>query len=126
MRLSDMFPNKYLKAADLQGKDVSARIREAKEEEVGSAKDRKMVLYFHGTDKGLIVNKTNAMAIGDHYGDDTDGWAGRPIVLFSIWTDFQGKATQAIRVRVPTQAQPATVKFAAPPPAEDLDDQIPF
>jgi hypothetical protein len=146
MKLSDLYPSKYLKASDLQGKEPMAKIREVKIEEVGSDKERKPVLYFHGSDKAMILNKTNALAIGDHYGDDVATWAGKPIVLYSAWVDFGGKSTQAIRVRVPQALQTrgvpgvpsqAVVEMNAPPahvaapvgePEQfgNLDDAIPF
>jgi hypothetical protein len=134
MKLTDIYPSKYLKAADLQGKETIAKILEVREEEIGMDKEHKPILYFHGSNKGLVLNKTNALMIGDHYGDDTDDWQGKPVILYSAWVDFQGRSTQAIRVRVPTEEQPA-VKMQAPSGKkkkgaaqilDDLDDEIPF
>jgi hypothetical protein len=64
--------------------------------------DKKLVLYFKGKEKGLVLNKTNAGTIGDGYGDDTDDWFDNPLILFSVKTDYQGKVVDAIRCRVPT------------------------
>jgi hypothetical protein len=135
MKLSEIYPSKYLKAADLQGKEPIAKIREVREEDLGPDKDRKPVLYFQGTDKGLVLNKTNALTIGDAYGDDTDEWRDKDVILYSAWVDFQGRSTQAIRVRVPTvepksgkrgKAQPAVQMQAPAGKLDDLEDEIPF
>jgi hypothetical protein len=137
MKLSEVFPSKYLKAADLNGKEPTAKIREIKMEEIGQDKERRPVMYFMGTDKAMVLNKTNALTIGEHYGDDMSAWTGRQVVLFSAWVDFGGKTVQALRVRVPTaQAAPGTavqqaataaaIKAQEPFGGVDLDDEIPF
>lgn len=107
-------------------------------EDIGS--DHKMVIYFRGKEKGLVLNKTNANNIAQMFGDETDNWIDQSIVLFSAWVDFQGKTVEAVRVRgVQGQARPAAQRAqaaqapASPPPAkangngkDDLDDTIPF
>ena len=37
------------------------------------------------------------------YGDDTDGWIGREIVLTSEFVEFQGKTVKGLRVKPPAQ-----------------------
>ena len=100
MRISEAYPSKYLKAADLDGQDRAVSIRACIQEELGQGAEMetKPVLYFDGGQKGLVLNKTNAQAIADDYGDDTEAWAGREIVLFIQKVTFQGKLTPAIRV----------------------------
>lgn len=141
MRVSEAFPSNYVKAADLNGKAVTVVIERVTIEDIG--KDRKMVVYFQGKEKGLVTNKTNANNIALLYGDDTDNWIAREVVLFSAWVDYQGKSVEAIRVRGPAsdrrgtpQQNGAPQQRAAPPPrqaapqggshAADLDDEIPF
>ena len=41
------------------------------------------------------------------YGNDTDDWVGREIVLGVDFVDFQGKTVEAIRVK-PPKSRPAT------------------
>jgi hypothetical protein len=133
-----LFPSQYVKAADLTGRRVTVRISHVKVEEVGD--DRKPVLYFQNTPKGLVLNKTNAEMIKEITGtSETDHWVGVPIVLFVTKTDFAGKRVDAIRVDRPTTTQPRPVPVAAPTPtafmpAEDTfatgempdHDDIPF
>lgn len=110
MELNSIFPSKYLKAADLQKKQITVIIDSAEIEVLGE--DRKLVLHFKGKDKGLVCNKTNANRIAYTYGQDTDSWIGKEIILYSELVDFQGRTVEAIRVKAPTKA--------------DLDDAIPF
>jgi hypothetical protein len=82
--------------------------------------DQKIVVAFNETDKVLPLNVTNARAIGDLYGGDTDAWVGKQIMLFTMPVDFQGKTVQAIRVRGP-QRQITPQRRSAPvnDPARD-------
>jgi hypothetical protein len=100
MKVSEEFPSQYLKAADLQGREVRVVMQNVEREKIGT--DNKLVLYFKGKQKGVVLNKTNAGTISDGYGDDTDDWYDNPLILFSVKTDFQGKVVDAIRCRVPT------------------------
>jgi arabinogalactan endo-1,4-beta-galactosidase len=100
MKMSEEFPSKYLKAADLQGREVRVTMAHVEREKIGD--DAKPVLYFKGKDKGVVLNKTNAGTISDAYGDDTEDWFDQPLILFSVMVDFQGKVAPAIRCRVPT------------------------
>lgn len=134
MKISDEFPSQYIKASDLQGREIRVTMARVDREKIGT--DTKLVLYFKGKDKGLVLNKTNANTIGDAYGDDTDDWYDQPLILFSVKTDYQGKVVDATRCRIPTakdnRNQPP-VKREDPissgpiePRSENLDDEIPF
>ena len=116
MRISSAFPSKYLKAADLQDRQVKVLMSRVETETIGD--DDRPVLYFQGKEKGLVLNKTNANSISAVYGDDTEDWRGGEIVLFETMVDFQGKTMAAIRCRV-------LARKPEPNPAE-LDDEIPF
>lgn len=125
MKISEEFPSQYLKATDLGGREIRVTMGHVDREKIGT--DNKLVLYFKGKEKGLVLNKTNAGTIGDGYGDDTDEWLDQPIILFSVKTDYQGKVVDAIRCRVPTARdnKPA----AKPDPISSgpmADDSIPF
>jgi hypothetical protein len=100
MRISSAFPSDYLKAADLDGRNVRVLMDRVEMGDIGG--DHKPILYFQGKEKGLILNKTNSRNISAAYGEDTDDWFGKEIVLFEAMVDFQGKTVPAIRVRAPT------------------------
>ena len=78
MRISDAFPSNYLKAADLQSKDVRVTIDKVMMEEIASG-EHKPVVYFRGHDKGLVLNKTNGNNIATGFGDETENWLRRRI-----------------------------------------------
>jgi hypothetical protein len=73
MRMSSAFPSNYLRAADLQGRNVTVTIDRVAMEDIGG--DHKPVLYFRGKEKGMVLNKTNGNNISAAYGDETDDWA---------------------------------------------------
>ena len=153
MDINQAFPSKYLAAVDLQGREPTVMMANIAYEKVGD--DTKPVLYFQGKQKGIVLNKTNAMVIAQMYGPETDGWFGKPVTLISVWTDFQGKAVQAIRIKpafpnpqmqAPIQQAPQPIQQPAavhgmqgvayqnapqqgqphPGITPDMDDSIPF
>lgn len=111
MLISEAFPSKYLKAADLKERPTRVQMASIQMEDVGDD-EIKPVLYFTGKDRGLVVNKTNANNIALVYGDDTDGWMGNDLILYPTMTDFQGRSVACIRVKAPPVA--AMARGAAP------------
>lgn len=99
MKLNEVFPSNYLKSEDLQDRDVPVVIASAEVEMLGN--ERKLVLAFQGKKKTMICNKTNAGRIAFLYGDDTDAWIGKEIVLTSEFVEFQGKTVKGLRVKPP-------------------------
>ena len=117
MRISDAFPSKYLKAADLKGRPRTVIVADCLHEEVDQG-ERKPVAYFQDMKKALILNLTNSRTIVDAFGDETDAWVGKQIELYPTKVSFQGRLVDAIRVRIP-----------APPPqaeADAFEDDIPW
>lgn len=128
MRISSAFPSDYLKAGDLGGRTVRVVMSHVEMKDIGG--DHKPVLFFQGKDKGMVLNKTNANNITSLYGDDTDHWAGREIMLFPAMVDFQGKTVEAIRVRAP-QPKDGSPQFMTngqqtAPVTQQPNDDIPF
>jgi hypothetical protein len=95
----------YLKAEDI-GTDMPTFTMTSADVKTFDDGSAKVVVEFSETDKILPLNKTNATAIADLYGLDTDAWVNRQIMLFTMPVEFNGKMVQAIRVRGPaTQRQ---------------------
>jgi arabinogalactan endo-1,4-beta-galactosidase len=130
MQISSAFPSNYLKASDLQGKNILVKMDRTEYEMIGN--DKKLILYFQGKEKGMVLNKTNANNIAHIYGEETDEWKGAEIVLFEAMVDFQGKTVPAIRVRAPQRKPAHTPPQTAPQRMPDeqrrdaMDDSIPF
>ena len=49
--------------------------------------------------KGLVCNKTNVNRIAHYCGDETDNWIDQTITLGVELVDYQGKTTEAIRIK---------------------------
>lgn len=139
MKMSEAFPSKYISAADV-GSEPTVQIRTVEMEQIGQGSEPpKPVVYFERARKGMVLNKTNANAIAQLYGDETDNWRGKHITLFPVWTEFQGNQVRAVRIRPPDggpqvndpghQAPtdpPATLSNGDPLGDNPLDDDIPF
>ena len=99
MKISETFAStsKYFKHSDLAGKEVRKRISHVGEEEMGLTNDR--VIYFSGEQKALVLNKTNGRTLAMAFGDDTQAWGGREIILRPTTVDYRGQPTATIRVR---------------------------
>ena len=127
MKISSAFPSKYLKAADLMDQNVNVIMSHVDMEDVGDT-DKKPVLYFKGKDKGVVLNKTNSRVITNAYGDDTEGWKDKPIILYPAMVDFRGDMVEAIRVRIPKMPVPSGLSQKPqehhtetnPPPIDDI------
>lgn len=135
MNIQEAFPSKYIKAADLNDQNVRVIMERVEMEDIGDDGD-KPVLYFRGKEKGMVLNKTNSNNIAMVYGDETDDWLGREIILYPTMVDYQGRSVPAIRVRPPQakDRQPAELRRAngSPPPprrptvSQELNDEVPF
>jgi len=126
------YPSPYLRAADLNGAIVSVVIERVVQEPVGRERELKLVLYFAGRKKGLILNKTNARKIADLLGErDSDHWIGHRIGLVSTVVEYQGNITQGIRVTAaPIKAAVTPTTTTAPLPNDEpphpADEDIGF
>jgi hypothetical protein len=103
---SDYDKGRFFKAQDLDGSEKKVRIKSVTEEAVGPTKDKKLVVWFVNDDRGLVLNITNLRTL-QRFGDDTDLWAGKIVVLFSMMVDFRGRMTLGLRVRIPPPKQVA-------------------
>jgi hypothetical protein len=134
VKTSELFPSKWIKCADLQGRRVVVTIDHLEKEDLGDGE--KPVVYFEGKQKGWVLNRTNTEAIGELLGDETDDWHGGRIALVPSKTMYQGKRVDCIRVE-PAPHSPAQPKPQRPQPRQepvpepeepgsDADDDLPF
>ena len=135
MKIDQAFPSTYLKAAELGGRDLTLTIRSVQMEDMGSG-EMKPVVYFNNTEKGLVLNRTNANTIAGLYGLEMNDWSGKQVTIFPTQVDFRGDQVAAIRVRMNSASSPApAVQTAASvgtginsPPATDPaeEEDLPF
>lgn len=104
-----LFPNDYIKAADLRGNDVPLTIATAQVEwlRTTAGKEDKLVLTFEETKKygkgrphKLVCNKTNAYQIAKVVGNyEIEEWTGKRITLYQTTCQAFGDTVDCIRVR---------------------------
>jgi hypothetical protein len=132
---SQAFPTKWLKPGDLNGQSIALKIERAAMETVkfNGKEQEKLVLYFFGTGKSLLMNATNFDSIEKITGQsDSDNWRDHTIEVYPTTVEVRGDTVDCIRVRAPAQKDllAATTPNLppAPPPAPvgDMDDEIPF
>ena len=110
-KLSQLYPSKWLTAADLDENGIIVTIRSIDMAKLPDGNE-KPVLHFDEIEKGLVLNKTNAKAIEKMYGDDTDDWEDERISLYPTWVDLRGEQVEAIRVK-PKKPKPAVKETTA-------------
>lgn len=116
MKISQIFPSKYLTAADLNGKSFTLTIKSVTLEEMithDNKKANKPVCWFEKAQKGFVMNLTNARIVAGLYGDETTDWTGRRITLYPTRVKAFGEIQDCIRVREEIPAQPRPPAQAA-------------
>ena len=95
---TDLF--KYITGDMLVGKQASKTIASVKLEKLTSSRgtDDKPVVYFKGSNKGWVLNKTAAKALGKLLGPETDAWKGATVVLTAEPMQAFGETMNIIRV----------------------------
>jgi len=120
MKTEDLFPRKWLSGEDLPH-DTTATIDRVVMEEMHNPatrkKERKPVAYFVSKRKALILNRTNWMTLAGLFGDESDEWSGRRIVLGADEVDSPQGRMRAPRIRA---VHPETL---ATPPAEIPEEE---
>jgi hypothetical protein len=127
----EVFPSKYLKAADLKGKPRIVTIESARYETLkglDGKETQKIVLYFENVSKSLPLNATNFDAVCDATGcPDTEDWPGQRIELYPTKTSMGGQLVDCIRIRRPSsRPTAAAAPMPPPPPIGEINDEIPW
>ena len=117
MKFSETRPSKYLKASDLEDREIILTMDYVEVQELYGQDAEKPVLFFRDTEKALVLNVTNGNTIAGEYGDEMDSWSGKPIIVYPDRTDFGGKRVPCLRVKIPAAPAPANVPVAAEPVA---------
>jgi len=123
--MNDLFPSKYLRAADLQGKPRTVVINHVTHEvfKDDGVSVTKTILHFNGNGTApVVVNKTNwKMLVAITGADDDENWTGHKIELRSEKVNAPGgKIVDSIRVH--EAPQPKIVKNGKP----EFNDEIAF
>ena len=122
--LDNCYGSKYLGAVDIGDKKIRTRIgkvrKEAMPQRDGKKERDKFVLYLTTIDKPMVLNTTNKNALVDKLGRVPANWVGADIGLYTENTQYGGKPTKGLRLRVlgPAKTAATTGKAAPAKPAK--------
>ena len=136
---SSFLGGEYLKgeilknSGPIRGSIAAVGVETFKARQAGESDKQQLVLTVDlgSEEKKLGLNKTNLRILISSYGDDTDRWIGRAVVIyFDPNVSFGGRVTGGLRVKVPT-AKPSLAESqqqvnAEPTSTVDPDDDMPF
>lgn len=146
MNVKDLISGKYLSARDMVGQRVLAtletcHIEEFENKHTGGT-DARPVVYFSDLDQGMVLNKTNLKVLAREFGDETDAWRGKRVLVtthkvktpagaevdglrIEAWSEPVSAAARGARRGTPAPAQtPGRVAPATTDPSET--DDLPF
>lgn len=124
----DQFPDRWLNAEHLQGKNVPVTISQVTLVEtfntLTNQKERKLAASFQGKELKLLINKTNAQALESITGTDQyDQWRGARVVLRPDRAP-NGKPTIRIGPFQESRAQSAQPAAAPAPVHGRMENQV--
>lgn len=123
MNINEMFPSRYLSSAALEGKEHTVTVESVTMEPMEDDKELP-VLRFKGRQAALVLNKTNGTFMASLFGDESDNWAGKEIILRVEKVNLRGSMVDGIRLGVvPTESKAASAKG---PAFVDEDNDVPF
>lgn len=97
-----LFPGRFIKAADLLGKDRTLTISDVAIErlptDVGGEKV-KGIVSFRESERQWVVNRTNGEALKAMFGKAVREWIGKRVTLYPTTDKFGREIVDAIRVR---------------------------
>lgn len=122
MNVNTLFPKKWLSAADLQGRTVSVFIEAVTLESIFNTRtkknEQKLAVAFHGKQKKLITNRTQAYALAAITGSpETDHWAGHTVLL-SVGIAPNGQETIIVTAAPATNGHAQEAATEAPAAAD--------
>lgn len=102
MDASKFFPSKWLKAEDVGERKIALSIERAESQVFGQGEEseKKLILFFEGIEKGLVLNRTNFEKLAEAYGTETDLWIGKKIELYTALVSYKKKEVPALRLRI--------------------------
>ena len=98
-KVSQLFPPRFFKAATF-GEPLDLTVASAGVETFENG-DRKLAVGFKETPSKLVLNATNQKAFTKEYGDEMDGWIGKPVRLVPVEVTFKGEMVPSIKTVFP-------------------------
>jgi len=102
-KFSEAFPERWIHAADLNGKEVTLTIADTYAEKIynpGSSKEETAYIIRFAepkTKREYVLNVSNARVCKELWGDDSAGWVGKRITLKPV-PDDSGLSDDGLRI----------------------------
>ena len=121
---SDLF--KYMEGVMVKDKPTAMTIRNVREEriEFSGQKRNSFVVYFNETNKGAVMNKTNAKVLASFFGPETDDWAGERVVLYAVKGRAFGEEGWWLRMRPESAKEADMIAAIDELPERDVFDDL--
>ena len=125
--LDELYGSKYLGTTDVGDKKIRTRIAKIRKEALqqqGGKERTKFVVYFTTIDKPMVLNATNKNRLVEKLGRNPAGWVNAELGLYTEPTQFAGKPTMGLRLKVLSapKAAAAPAPIAKPAPKPDFGD----
>jgi len=103
MDFDQLYPKRFMKAGEFNGRPVTLTIASVKLEELGEGNEKKgkAVVAFKGTKKEWVANVTNGTCLKAMFGRKVDDWIGKRVTLYPVEMPdpFTGELILGIRVK---------------------------
>jgi hypothetical protein len=83
MNIHELFPSKYATPEEIKGRTILATINTVSILPTHNPTQKMPVISFIGAKKPIILKQTLTFDIGKIHGDETDGWKGQKIMLYT-------------------------------------------
>lgn len=125
MDVRKLYDKDYIYDYDLEGRDITVTIERVAGGTLvgtGGKSNKKPVVFFKGTEKGLALNITNARVIAGLYGGfESAAWIGKRITLYPTTTTFGAQTVGCIRIRnVIPKAKGEAIRSDVPTPTDEF------
>ena len=89
----------YLSGAEMAGKTAKVVIASYREFKFENDEHPSLIIGFDGTDRELVLNKTNARILVADFGAEADAWIGKQITLTTQQYSMEGGLKHGIVIQ---------------------------
>lgn len=113
MRKTDALPKEFITGEEIGQREIKLVIANVVMKKMPNSNDHKPVMYFVGKERGMVVNSGNWDVMKTVYTDESDLWAGKTVILYSVQTQTPtGEPILGCRLRI--EAGPETAAMYQP------------
>lgn len=122
---ADYLGGKYLKKEDIAG-ETPVTIVEVRPETLPGEGRQKLVAYFQGKERGLVLNSTNTRRLATFFESmNTAHWRGPVVLYVDDNVEFSGSRVGGLRVK-PAQVNGVTLSDKQRYERKTIDSEIAF